>query len=111
MRVAGLQTWPLVQSVLARHATQLFATRSHLSFGAVHVVPSIQPTHYPFFAPFAVTHAGPPAVPAQSAALVHAWQTCVLVSHVGVIPAQSLFALHPTHEPLGTSQTCEPPVH
>lgn len=47
----------------------------------------------------------------QSAAAVHARHTCVVVLHVGVMPAQSLFALHPTHDPLGVSHTCEPPVH
>ena len=58
-----------------------------------------------------ITHAGPPVVPVQSAAEVHAWQTWVVVLHVGDAPAQSVFALQPTHVPLGASHTCDPPVH
>jgi len=99
-----------VQSVFVRQATHEVETTSHLSFGAVHVVLSTHATHCPLRAP-PTTHAGPPGAPTQSAAAAHPRHTCVLVLHVGVVPAQSVFALHPTQLPLGTSHTCDPPVH
>ena len=108
--VVVLQTSGAVQSPLPMHPTHVFDTESHFGVVPLQVVPSTHPTHCPTFAPV-VTHAGPPVVPVQSAALVHPWQTWVVVLHVGALPAQSVFALQPTHVPLGASQTCDPPVH
>jgi hypothetical protein len=108
--VVVLQTWPPVQSPLFKQPTHWFDTGSHLPVAPPHVVASTHGTHCPFFAPL-ITHAGPPVAPVQSPGPPHAWQTCVVVLHVGEPPAQSVLALHPTQVPLGVSHTCDPPVH
>jgi hypothetical protein len=56
-------------------------------------------------------HTVPACAPTQSAAAAHARHVWVPTLHVGNAPAQSPFALHPTHEPIAVSHAAVPPAH
>jgi hypothetical protein len=99
------------QSALVRQATHSFAVVSHLgAAGLVQSESTAQITHDPAFMPV-VTHADPPGLPSQSAFVWHGTQVCVVVSHVGVIPAQSELNSQSTQVPVGKSHTSEAPLH
>ena len=89
------------QSPLVRQATHSLATVSHL--GAAELVQSescAQTTQEPAFMPVS-WHAEPPGLLTQSAFDAQARQVCVVVSHVGVLPAQSELNSQETHVPDG----------
>jgi hypothetical protein len=94
------------QSVLTTHETHVAVAGLQTSVAPVHSVVFVV-EHTPH-APEA-SQAGVP--PPQSPSLEQARQTCVVVLHTGVLPEQSLFAMHRTQDPEPTSHSGVTPAH